>query len=77
MGLMDVRPFVQNSTMCDTWLEIVASHKSDQTVELKLGNIYGMISLLFLGLSAAIISFLGEKAAKNQCISHREDRNSF
>ena len=72
MGLMDVNPFVQNSTKCDTWHEIVASHKSDQTVELKMTDIYGMISLLILGLSAAIISFLGEKSVKKQCSSNGE-----
>ena len=66
MGLMDVRPFVLNSTKCDTWHEIVRSHKSDQIVELKLRHIYGMLSLLCFGLLAALVSFLVEKAAKRQ-----------
>ena len=66
MGLMDVRPFVLNSTKCDTWQEIVRSHKSDQIVELKLRHIYGMLCLLCFGLLAALVSFLVEKAAKKQ-----------
>ena len=64
MGLIDVRPFVLNSTKCDTWQEIVASHKEDQIVELKMRDIYGMISLLSLGLAASLMSFLGEKTKK-------------
>ena len=64
MGLIDVRPFVLNSTKCDTWQEIVASHKEDQIVELKMRDIYGMISLLSLGLVASLMSFLGEKTKK-------------
>ena len=64
MGLMDVRPFVLNSTKCDTWHEIVSSHKTDQIVELKMRDIFGMISLLSLGLLMSITSFFGEKTAK-------------
>ena len=66
MGLMDVRSFVQNSTKCDTWSEILASHKSAHTVELKLSDIYGMISLLLIGLLVAVTSFVMENKAKER-----------
>ena len=61
MGIMDVTAFLQNSTKCDSWSEIKASHKSAQSVELKLSEIYGMICLLSFGLFVATASFAVEK----------------
>ena len=74
MGLMDVRPFVQNSTKCDTWNEILASHKSAHTVELKLSDIYGMISLLSLGLLVTMASFIMESIARRRYVYNQQRR---
>ena len=77
MGLMDVGPFVQNSTKCDSWNDILVSHKSAHTVELKLSDIYGMISLLLLGLLVAMASFIMENIAKRQYITRRRKKKSL
>ena len=63
MGIMDVTAFLKNSTECDTWNEIKASHKSAQLVELKLSEVYGMICLLSFGLFVATAAFTVEKKA--------------
>ena len=65
MGIMDVTAFLKNSTECDSWGEIKASHKSEgQSVELKLSEVYGMLCLLAFGLFAATASFTVEKLNK-------------
>ena len=53
--------YVTNATKCSTWEDIKASHRaSDHTVVVELGNIYGMLSLLAIGLTMAMSTFFAE-----------------
>ena len=61
MGIMDVTAFLPNSTKCDSWGKIKASHKSSESVELKLSEVYGMLFLLSFGLLVAMVLFTWEK----------------
>ena len=59
MGILDVRNALPNSTKCDTWPKVEASHTTTKLVQLKLQDIYGPL-LLLIGLAIGIIIFFLE-----------------
>ena len=63
MGLIEneIMKKVPNATQCLTWSLVQASHmKKGQNVVYKIEHIYGMIILLAIGLSAAMLVLFGE-----------------
>ena len=62
MGLIEkiFYKHLPNATKCDTNHEVFQSHGYSQQVILELNDIYGMLILLGLGLSGALICFIAE-----------------
>lgn len=63
MGLKDhlFRKNVANITKCQTWQDVLDSHKLNQgDVSFTVGNAVGMLFLLILGLSAGLLMFIAE-----------------
>ena len=64
MGLVDglFKQTVPNSTKCATWHDIEASHMSkDSKKVLSFDDIFGMMILLFIGISSALLVSMAEK----------------
>ena len=64
MGLVDglFKQTVPNSTECTTWHDIEASHMSKESKKvLKLDDIFGIMILLFIGTSSALLVLIAEK----------------
>ena len=63
MGLIDglFKQTVPNSTKCATWQDIKASHMiKDPKIILQIEDLFGMMILLFIGLSSSILAFIAE-----------------
>ena len=63
MGLIqnEITKNLPNATQCLTWSLVQASHmKKGQNVVYRIEHIYGMIILLAIGLSAAMLVLFGE-----------------
>ena len=64
MGLIEglIEQTLENRTKCSSWSDIYESHmqKGDNVV-LQLDDICGLIILLSIGLSFALVAFLGEQ----------------
>ena len=64
MGLIDglFKQAVPNSTKCATWQDIKASHMiKDPKIVLQLEDLFGMMTLLFIGVSSAVLAFIAER----------------
>ena len=58
-GIFDMA--VSNSSNCDTWQDIEASHQAYHSKDvLTLGNFYGTLAFLAFGLTVAFLSFYME-----------------
>ena len=72
-GIFDLA--VSNATNCGTWQDIEASHQAYNSKDmLTLGNFYGTLAFLVIGLTVALIIFLMESCfllidAKNHQIA--------
>ena len=59
MGLpldKNIKKYFPNATKCSTWHDVKTSHETkDMKVRIKLDDIYGMLMILALGLSGAIL----------------------
>ena len=62
MGLIDVDGALPNFTKCSTWKDIKESHASTKLVELHIHDVYGMLILLFVGLTISVVGSAAEKA---------------
>ena len=63
-----------NATKCLTWQDVKQTHAAkDQRVVVKLDDIYGMVILLALGLSSAVMLVLVELVFKALRICIRTD----
>ena len=62
MGLIEMIFYkhLPNATKCDTSHEVFQSHGYSNQVILELNDIHGMLILLGLGLSGALICFIAE-----------------
>ena len=76
MGILDIRSALPNSTKCDTWNDVRASHTSTNAVQLKLDFIYGPAILICTGLILAMVTFCIEKTLKCLYIDGGEDREA-
>ena len=66
---------VSNASKCGTWQDIQASHQAENDrVVLSFKNIYGMLALLAIGLTGALIMLLLEGCFL--CLSSRCLNNS-
>ena len=64
MGLIEfnLNRAVPNSTKCNTWTDIQASHKGEsRTVAVKFEDVYGVMVLLVIGFGGAFLLALAEK----------------
>ena len=61
MGLIDLSYFnnMPNATKCSTIKDIYQSHVNDLVI-LEVGDIYGMLIILALGLGVSLVSFMFE-----------------
>ena len=61
MGLIDLSYFnnMPNATKCGTIKDIYQSHVNDLVI-LEVGDIYGMLIILALGLGVSLVSFMLE-----------------
>ena len=66
--------FIPNSTNCMTWQDVKASHETDSPeVVINIDDIYGMVILLAMGLSGAMVALTLElliKAQKERSMNH-------
>ena len=66
--------FIPNSTNCMTWQDVKASHETDiPEVVINIDDIYGMVILLAMGLSGAMVALTLElliKARKERSMNH-------
>ena len=66
--------FIPNSTNCMTWQDVKASHETDSPeVVINIDDIYGMVILLAMGLSGAMVALTLElliKARKERSMNH-------
>ena len=61
-GLIDQDIAFQNSSKCNTWNDVYASHSVEgRNIVLNFEDIYGMAILLSIGLGAALVVFIYEK----------------
>ena len=63
MGLIDaqIEKYVSNATKCMTWPAVQASHtENDKTVVFELEDLFGILVLIAMGLSGALITWLAE-----------------
>ena len=58
MGILDIRNAMPNSTKCDTWPKVEASHTTTKLEQLKLQDIYGPLLLLSGLVIGTIIFFI-------------------
>ena len=64
MGLIEfnLNRAVPNSTKCNTWTDIQASHKPEnRTLAVKFEDVYGVMVLLAIGFGGASLLALAEK----------------
>ena len=64
MGLIEynLNRAVPNSTMCNTWTDIQASHKPENsTLAVKFEDVYGVVVLLAIGFGSASLFVVVEK----------------
>ena len=64
MGLIEfnLNRAVPNSTKCNTWTDIQASHKAENhTVAVKFEDVYGVMVLLAIGFVGALFLAVAEK----------------
>ena len=63
MGLIEfnLNKAVPNSTKCNTWTDIQASHKAEnRTVAVKFEDVYGVMVLLVIGFSGSLFLVIFE-----------------
>ena len=63
MGLIDsqINGYVQNASKCLTWPAVEESHTGNgKTVVFKVEDLYGILVLLSLGFSGALLAWVGE-----------------
>ena len=68
-----LKEYLPNATQCLSHANVKKSHiKSGQQVVFKLGNIYGMIILLSIGLGVATLIAMAEQAIYKASTSNRK-----
>ena len=66
-----------NSTKCSTWNDVEQSHTmEDPRVVVQLEDIYGMMILLAVGLSGAVVVFMLELLSKTLMRKHNQNERA-
>lgn len=64
IGEDEATGYIPNATKCMTWQDVKASHANDTVLAISIDKIYGLMSLLALGLAGAMAALTLECLTK-------------